>query len=109
MSDSTWLFLNQLSVLTSLLAFFGTAYSAAMWLRHWRRQEALEEPVPIRLVDADTGKLLFELPYHPPRRLITRSEVLGFLGMIPSHRQRFDWKWLIDPEFMTRLQEIHMR
>ncbi len=69
--------------------------------------KALHEPVPVRLVDAESGRLLLELPHQPPRRTVTRAEVLGLLGMIPSRQQRFDWGWLHDAQFMRHLEEVH--
>ena len=104
-----WDFLDKLAILTGLVAFAGTAYSAFKWWQHQRRQRELEVPVPVRLVSALGGSLLYELPFQPPRRTVTRAEVLGLLGMIPSTEpgRRYEWEWLHQPEFMRDLEEIY--
>lgn len=107
MSDSAWQNLDRIAIVTGLLAFLGTAYSAFRWWQHQRRQKELETPVPIRLMSAENRRLLLELPHQPPRRIVTRAEVLGLLGMIPSRQQRFDWAWLHDARFMRHLEEVH--
>lgn len=107
MSDSIWLILDRTSIFTGLLAFLGTIFSVGMWLRQIFRERTLRQAIPIRLVSEDGVTLRYELPYQPVRRVITRAEVLGLLGMIPSKQQRFDWGWLHDPKFMKHLEEIH--
>ena len=105
MSDSAWQILDRATIVTGILAFLGTAYSAFRWWQHQRRQRELEKAVPIRLIREDGRE--YPLPYEPPRRTVTRAEVLGLLGMIPSRQQRFDWAWLHDARFMQHLDEIH--
>lgn len=107
MSESAWQLLDRIAIVAGLLAFLGTAYSAFKWWQHQRRQHELEKPVPIKLVDAKSGRVLLELPHQPPRRSVTRAEVLGLLGMIPSRQQRFDWAWLHDARFMHHLEAVH--
>ena len=108
MSESSWLLLDRIGIACGILAFVGAAYSAIMWMRQHRRERRLREPVPIRLISAEDGRRLHELPFQPPRRIVTRAEVLGLLGMIPSRQQRFDWAWLHDEQFMRHLEEVHM-
>ncbi len=107
MSESNWLLLDRIGIVCGIIAFLGTAYSAFRWWRHQRRERQLQEPVVVRLVAQANGRRLLELPYRPSRRTVTRAEVLGLLGMIPSRQQRFDWKWLLKPEFMRHIEEIH--
>ena len=107
LSESTWLCLDRISIVCGILAFLGTAYSVFRWWRHQQRERQLREPVVIRLVAEQGGRQLLELPYMPTRRTVTRAEVLGLLGMIPSRQQRFDWKWLLKPQFMQHIEEIH--
>ncbi|MBP7951806.1 MAG: hypothetical protein KA004_19345 [Verrucomicrobiales bacterium] len=102
-----WDTLDKIGTLVGLLAFLGTAYSAWRWWRHQRREKVLDMPIPIRLVDGESGRTLLELPHQPPRRNVTRAEVLGLLGMIPSRQQRFDWRHLHSPQFMTQLNEVY--
>ena len=101
-----WLILDRATILLALLA---SGYSAFGWWRHHRSERRLQQPVPIRLISKEDGSLLYELPYRPPRRLITRAEVLGILGMIPSAEagRRFEWAWLHQPKFMEDLEAIH--
>jgi len=102
-----WNLLDKIGTILGLLAFIGTTYSALMWMRQFRIEKRMLEAVAIRLVSAKEGRLLHELPYKPARRLITRSEVLGLLGMIPSRQQRFDWRWLHEPDFMRHLEAVY--
>lgn len=110
MSDSLWLTIDRIATFCGLLAFIGTAYSAYQWWRHLRRERQLQQPVAIRLVALEGGTQLYVLPFQPPRRIVTRAEVLGLLGMIPSAEagKRFEWAWLHEPEFMRQLEEIHL-
>lgn len=102
-----WEQLDRISIVAGLVGFFGTVYSAIMWMRHFRREKRLNQPVPIRLVSQGDWEPLHTLPFEPTRRIVTRAEVLGLLGMIPSRQQRFDWKWLHHPEFMRHIEEVH--
>lgn len=107
MTDAHWFILDRIGILCGLLAFFGTLYSAAMWARHHARERGLREPVTLRLVADDDRRELSVLPQRPIRRTLSRSEGLGLLGMIPSHQQRFDWRALLDPSFIHRIEEAH--
>jgi|GEM_PF-3119522 len=110
MSESTWLIIDRIGMICGIVAFLGATYSALQWWRHLRREKQLGQPVPIRLTTEDGNTIRYQLPYQPPRRLITRAEVLGLLGMIPSAEagKRFEWVWLHQPEFMQVLEEIHL-
>lgn len=101
-----WLILDRFTI---ILALGASGYSAHSWWRHNRREKQLQQPIPIRLLSAQAHSVLYELPYQPPRRLITRGEVLGLLGMIPSAEagKRFDWAHFHKPEFMRHLEDIH--
>ena len=107
MSESAWPLLDRIGIVCGILAFIGSAYSAGMWVRHHLRERKLREPVPVRILCAENGHR-YELPFQPPRRIVTRAEILGLLGMIPSRQQRFDWAWLHDEQFMRHLEEVHM-
>ena len=101
-----WLILDRVTIVIALMA---SLYSAFSWWLHHRREKQLQTPVPVRLISAEDGRLLYELPFQPPRRLVTRAEILGLLGMIPStvEGQRFEWAWLHEQQFMHDLQAIH--
>lgn len=109
MSDSTWLLLDRigiiLGILLGLITACGSGYSAVLWWKHQRREGELQEPILIRLT-VDDGRS-YELKHRPARRIVTRAEVLGLLGMIPSRQLRFDWKWLHEPQFMQHIEEVH--
>jgi hypothetical protein len=109
MSESVWLLLDRVGIVLGLIAFVGTLYSAAMWWRHYQREKVLAQSVTIRLISEGKGERLYDLPYLPPRRLVTRAEVLGLLGMIPSAApgERYEWVWLHDPAFMRDLEAVH--
>jgi len=110
MSDATWQILDRLTIAFSLLGMVGALYSAFQWWVHVRREKVMSQPIAIRLVDAaNPGHLFYQLPYTPPRSMVTRSEVMGLLGMIPSAEEgkRFEWAWLHQPDFIDRLSEIH--
>lgn len=105
MSEFTWLLLDRIGIVTGLLAFLGTTFSASMWLRQILRERKMREPVPIRIVVEDGRR--YELPIQPPRRIVTRAEVLGLLGMIPSRQLRFDWKYFLDAPFLQHVEEVY--
>lgn len=102
-----WETLDKIAIVAGLLAFFGTVYSALMWLRYFLKEKRLNLPIPIYLVSAGKWEPLYKLPFKPTRRIVTRAEVLGLLGMIPSRQERIDWTWLHDPEFMRHIEEVH--
>ena len=112
-SESTWLILDRIGILVALplavVSVIASAYSAIKWWQHQRREKHLRTPIPIRLLSTETGQIRYVLPYHPPRRIISRSEVLGLLGMIPSAEagKRYEWQCLHQPMFMEQLEEIH--
>ena len=102
--DAFWSLLEKYGLLVAVAA---SLYSAVMWIVAKRSEKRMKEPILIRLVAAeDVTRVLYELPILPTRGSVTRAEVLGLLGMIPSHRERFDWKSLITPEFMKQLEEV---
>jgi hypothetical protein len=104
-----WETLDKLGTILGLLAFVGTAYSALKWWQHQRREKVLAHRIPIRLTAMEDGKILYEFPFQPPRRTVTRAEVMGLFGAIPSAEagKRFEWGWPHRPEFMLHLEEIH--
>lgn len=99
-----WLILDRFTIILALLA---SSYSAFSWWRHDRREKQLQQPIPIRPIFADDSH---QLPYQPSRRLITRAEVLGHLGMIPSTEagKRFEWGHLHKAEFMRNIEAIYL-
>ena len=110
MSDATWQILDRLTIVFSILGMVGALYSAFQWWVHLRREKVMSQPIAIRLVDAaNPGHLFYQLPYTPPRSIVTRSEIMGLLGMIPSADagKRFEWAWLHTPEFMKHLDDIN--
>jgi hypothetical protein len=104
-----WDLLDKAAILFGLLAFVGSAYSAFKWWQHQRREKVLAHRIPIRLISAENGRLRYEFPFQPPRRTVTRAEVMGLFGAIPSAEagKRFEWAWPHRPEFMRHLEEVH--
>jgi len=109
MSNSAWQSLDRLGTIFGLLAFMGAAYSALKWWQHQRREKVLAHRIPIRLISTNDGALRYEFPFQPPRRTVTRAEVMGLFGAIPSAEagKRFEWAWPHRPEFMQHLEEVH--
>ena len=109
MSNSAWQFLDRATIVTGIFAFLCTLYSAFRWWQHQRREKIMAHRIPIRLVSADDGSLRYEFPFQPPRRTVTRAEVMGLFGAIPSAEagKRFEWAWPHRPEFMQHLEEVH--
>jgi hypothetical protein len=99
-----WNYLDKYGMLVATVA---SLYSAIMWFIQKRNQKRLKEPVAIWLVsEVDLSKVLYKMPYRPARGSVTRAEVLGLLGMIPSRQERYDWKSLISLEFMAQFEEV---
>jgi hypothetical protein len=96
-----------LGIVLGAITFAGTVYSAWCWLRYRAAERAGRDMITIRIVSANEPVVvLHELPYRPLRKTISRAELLGFLGMIPSRQQRFDIAFLHDPVFFNRLQAV---
>ena len=89
----------------TVIGVLGALYSAGNWWSYRRREKKLSAHVIIRLVQAVTGSVLYELPYQPQRRFITRAEVLGFLGMVSGGR-RFDIAFISTPDFLQRIEDV---
>ncbi len=99
-----WTWLDRILMIWGAGAVTYTAWS---WARYAREEKRLSQPVTILLVEADGGKVVYELRYRPPRRMLTRAEVLGFLGMIPCRQQRFVIQFLATRTFFERLDRVH--
>lgn len=97
--------LSQLENTLTILGSAGAIYSGWSWFMARRRNRILDQPVTIRLVSIVDGRELFVLPYSPARRTLTRAELLGLLGMIPSGQKRYDWKSLIEPQFFQSIED----
>lgn len=108
-SESTWLLLDHIGTITGLITLPTVAYSAWKWWEHIRREKVLAQRIPIRLVNKADNTPIYSLPFQPPRRTVTRAEVMGLLGAIPSAvpGKRFEWVWPHQPDFMLHLEEIY--
>lgn len=106
MSDNLWTALERATILTAVVT---SVYSAVSWARQHRRERQLRQSIRIQLTTLDRENVRYELSIRPPRRLITRAEVLGLLGMLPSKEagRRFSWDWLHHPEFLNDLVGIY--
>ena len=96
-----------LGIVLGAVTFAGTVYSAWCWLKYRRSERIGRDVIVIRLVSVhDPSMVLHEIPYRPLRKSISRAELLGYLGMIPSRQQRFDIAFFHDPSFFDLLQAV---
>ncbi len=92
-----------LGALFSLVAAINTCFLRKKLNREKQRQNQL-----IRVI-LNHGSQSIELPVKMRREELTRSEVLGFLGMIPMKgggQPRFLLKYLNKPEFFRQIRDI---
>jgi len=78
-----------------------------------REKERLSQKIKIRLVCKDEGERFqsfIDIPGKMLREDLSRSEVLGWIGMLPmietKKRERYTIKSLSSQEFHTRMNEI---
>lgn len=97
-------FLNDALVITGSV---GAIYSAWNWWQQRKREKRLDETVTIRLCDDVSETRFHSLGVRPVRRNITRAEVLGFVGMVPTHRgQRFTCAYTSTQEFIDQIELV---
>ena len=79
--------------IANLCGVIAAVYSVRVWLRLRFLERRQREEISISVTNRDTGQT-FTLPYRPRRRDVSRSEVLGLLGMIPPREEgkRFHMK-----------------
>jgi len=98
-------FLNNVLIITGSL---GAIYSAWSWWKHRRREKALEELVTLQLVSSLDGRPFHTLGIRPQRRSVSRQEVLGLIGMIPTREnRRYSCAYFSTQAFMDQLDAVH--
>jgi hypothetical protein len=106
--------MDRLSFAANILGILGAVFSLFAWLQalQIKRKIDQEERRQNRIVRVilRNGKQRKELPVPIRRAELTRSEVLGYIGMIPRKGddkfKRFSLGYISEPEFFRRLNEI---
>jgi len=102
-----------LSWIANLLQVLGAVFALLAWLQAKRleklaqdEKERLTEKVNFNLVLKSNGRSI-DLPLSIPRGDITRAEVLGYLGMVPTRNPgRYSLTWTARPEFLESLDLV---
>lgn len=104
--------LEIVGIIANIIGIVTAIFSVSIWIKtRWIQQEMQEEKerknrrITVRL---QHGTRSYELPVDLRRAELTRSEIMGRLGMIPmkDKSKRFDLPYTNDPEFLRRINEI---
>jgi len=108
--DVDWQALDSLSIILGILStvFAATAAVFSVWQRWSARKEGvrLNQEIFIRLSCSELVETI-DIPFSLRRREITRSEILGLIGMLPMKaelkRFRYEIHYLSTSEFREEL------
>ena len=95
--------LAALEAVNTITGVISLVVSAAIWIRLQMASRADARPVAV-LLRTDAGRQV-ELPLHLTRGNLSRAEVLGRIGMIPTREagKRFSIAALSSPAFLSSL------
>jgi len=101
------------SIVADFISIIGAIFALFAWLKarelqKQREQENQHQNRKIQVV-LQYGSEKIELPVQLRRAELTRSEILGRLGMIPlkkEGKERFSLKYLNTPEFFRQMNQI---
>jgi hypothetical protein len=105
-----------ISITADILAWVTAIISAVFAIRAWQQATAIRQTMEqekqrqnkkIQIILQYGGKE-YKLPVTLRRADLTRSEILGYLGMIPMKKkgERYSLAYLNYPEFARRINEI---
>jgi hypothetical protein len=88
--------------IANFAGIIGSIYSASIWYSLKREEKFNEQRITIRL---KTPKVLIELPYAIERKYLTRSELQGLLGILPTKEMaRYKLSFLNTKAFSDNLK-----
>lgn len=100
------------SFISNICTIVGAFFSLLAWLYSFKTRQILEEErkrlnKKIEVVLQNGGRSL-RLPIELRRAELTRSEILGRIGMIPMKNpgSRFSIKYLSNSHFLTQINQI---
>jgi len=110
-----WIYIANISGIAGLL---GSVFALLAWIQAiaisknvQQEKMRLNQEIKIRLQGEDAGHVI-DLPFALRRGELTRSELLGLIGMLPmikeKERQRFEIHFFSTPQFrveMSRMQD----
>ena len=89
-------------LLADAIGIIGAIFAFLAWLKLQLEESRRNKKITVKLQAPDE---VIELPVDIRRAELTRSEILGRIGMLNSGK-RFNLRYLNDPEFFRRLNEI---
>lgn len=102
-------------IIADFAGVIGAITSIAIYLSQYREKKRLNQKIKICLVHKDDNRRVQSFIAVPGKMLredLSRSEVLGWIGMLPmaesKKRQRFKIKSLSSQDFLVRMNEIKM-
>lgn len=102
-----------LGIMSAFLAFIASALN---FDNNRIEQKARNQPISIKLINEDSGNEdMYELPFKISRGDVSRSEVQGYLGLIPLHpdpdkpeipKTRYDLSYVSSVDFFEQMRDI---
>lgn len=104
--------MESVSLISDFLGLLGVVFSLLAWLQARQLDKKIEHEKQRQnkriTVILTSGKREIKLPVGLRRAEFTRSEILGWIGMLPmkDKGKRFSLEFLNKPEFFRRINEI---
>ena len=104
--------MNWIGLVADIIGILGAVFSFRAWTKARQIQEELAAERKRQgrgiTVVLQSGSKRIELPVELRRAELTRSEVLGHIGMIPMKQKgnRFSLDYLNTPEFLRQLNQV---
>lgn len=107
-----------ISILADVIGIASAVFAVAAWINTLRIKnlqkneiERLNQKIRLRLVNkTDKATNMIELKGEMRREEMSRSEILGWIGMLPmikaKERERYKIAYTSKDEFFTRMNEI---
>ena len=104
--------MDWLAIVADIVGLLGALFALLAWLqtrqlKKMQERESSRQNMTVQVV-LQHGAQKIELPVEIRRRELTRSEILGRIGMLPMKKRgdRFAIGYLNSPEFLKQLNQI---
>jgi hypothetical protein len=104
--------MEKLSLISDFLAVISAIFSLFAWIQARQINQKMDQEKQRQSrhisVILRNGRRCVDLPIELHRAELTRAEILGRIGMIPTKEKgkRFVLEYLHEPEFLRRISEI---
>lgn len=100
-----------LSLIADIVGILGAVFALMAWLQSLQTRKAINaeerrQRKRVKIIINHGGQSI-PLPAEIRRAELTRSEILGLLGMLPMKKKgRYSLSYLNSPDFMVRVNQI---